>query len=105
MAAPMSDLERDLREKHAAGVKNPKPTLPVTIFGRDDGGPQERISRPLDQTGLPTNAASPFPPVNPMLRELREKVPVDYSRRTQPKSLDHAGVGPGRPPAGGFKVG
>ena len=74
---PMTDLERSLREKLEAGPKNPKPSHPVAII-RDapDDAKQERINRPSDQTGLPTQMA------DRPAREAPQPKPavVDYSR-------------------------
>jgi hypothetical protein len=91
---PMTPLRRDLLDKLAAAKADPgrasaKPR-PITVLGRPDpSAPQERISRPSDQTGLPTNAddaprrAAPQP----------KPAAVDYSRRAPPVRLDSAGRG------------
>ena len=55
---PMTDLERDLRDRLAAGPQNPKPNAPVKVIRDQAGDAQhEHINRPSDQTGLPTHAA------------------------------------------------
>lgn len=51
---PMTALERDLREKLAAGPKNAKPNAPVHIIRDQTGDAQnERINQPSNETGLP----------------------------------------------------
>jgi hypothetical protein len=82
---PMTALERDLRERLAAGPKNSKPNSPVTILGRDRG-PPENISRPSDQTGLPQTAEVSREPSRPAY--------------VKPPRLD----GATKPPPGGFRV-
>jgi hypothetical protein len=86
---PMTELERELREKLAAGPANPRPNAPVHIIrDQPDDAKQERINRPSDQTGLPqTDEVSREPAPRPA-----------YVR---PPRLDGARV----PPPGGFKVG
>jgi len=85
---PMTELERDLREKLAAGPKNAKPNAPVHII-RDQPGDtqQERINQPSNETGLPRTAEVSREPSRPA-----------YAK---PPRLDGARV----PPPGGFKVG
>jgi hypothetical protein len=61
---PITALERDLRERLAAGPKNAKPNAPVEILGRG-GGPPENISRPSDQTGIPRTAEVSRTPSRP----------------------------------------
>jgi hypothetical protein len=82
---PMTALERDLREKLAAGPKNSKPNAPVAILGRDRE-PPENISRPSDQSGLPQTAEVSREPSRPA-----------YAK---PPRLD----GASKPPPGGFRV-
>jgi hypothetical protein len=54
---PMTALERDLREKLAAGPKNAKPNAPVHIIRDQTGDAQnERINQPSNETGLPRTA-------------------------------------------------
>jgi hypothetical protein len=87
-------LEKDLRDRLAAAKADPSRASarprPTTIFGRPDpSAPQERISRPSDQTGLPINAedaprrAAPQP----------KPQAVDYSRRAPRVRLDAPGRG------------
>ena len=102
---PMTDLERDLRDRLAAGPKNPKPSAPVAVI-RDQAGDaqQEHINRPSDQTGLPTQMAD-----RPARETPQQKPTIDYSRGNR-ACVDTAGVGAGPDPATlgnsrGFKVG
>jgi hypothetical protein len=86
---PMTELERELREKLAAGPANPRPNAPVHIIrDQPDDAKQERINRPSDQSGLPQTAE--------VSRE-----PAPRPAYVRPPRLDGARV----PPPGGFKVG
>lgn len=84
---PMTALERDLREKLAAGPKNSRPNAPVNII-RDQAGDalQERINQPSNETGLPRTAEVSREPSRPA-----------YAK---PPRLDRARV----PPPGGIRV-
>jgi hypothetical protein len=85
---PITELERDLREKLAAGPKNSKPSAPVHII-RDQPGDaqQEHVNQPSNETGLPRTAEVSRAPASPPA----------YAR---PPRLDGARV----PPPGGFRV-
>ena len=98
---PMTDLEKDLRDRLAAGPKNPKPTAPVHIV-RDQHGDaaQERVSNPSNQEGLPTQMADRPARVT---TEARPPQP-NYARGAKAAALDCSGVRPGTVPRGGFKV-
>jgi hypothetical protein len=63
---PMTALERDLREKLAAGPKNAKPNAPVHIIRDQTGDAQnERINQPSNETGLPRTAEVSREPSRP----------------------------------------
>jgi hypothetical protein len=84
---PMTDLERDLREKLKAGPKNSKPNAPVHII-RDEpkDAQRERVNQPSNETGLPRTAEVSREPSRPAY--------------VKPKPLDGSRV----PPSGGFRV-
>jgi hypothetical protein len=98
---PMTDLERDLRDRLAAGPKNAKPSHPVKIIRDEaDDAKRERASQPSNQEGLPTQA-----PDRPARETPQPKPTIDYSRGAKAAAaVDRAGVGPGQPPRGGFRV-
>jgi len=75
---PMTALERDLREKLAAGPKNSKPSAPVHII-RDqaDDARHERINQPSNETGLPRTAEVNRTPSRPAYAKPR---PLDGAR-------------------------
>jgi hypothetical protein len=87
-------LEKDLRDRLAAAKANPgrasAKARPITVLGRPDrDAPIERVSKPNDQTGLPTQMADAPRREAPQPKPL----PVDYSRRGPNVRLDSAGRG------------
>jgi hypothetical protein len=85
---PMTELERDLREKLKAGPKNGKPSAPVHIIrDQPDDAQREHTNQPSNETGLPRTAEVSREPASPPA----------YAR---PPRLDGARV----PPPGGFRV-
>jgi hypothetical protein len=83
-----TELERDLREKLAAGPKNAKPSGVVHIIrDQPDDAQRERTNQPSNETGLPRTAE--------VSRE-----PAQRPAYARPPRLDGARV----PPPGGFRV-
>jgi hypothetical protein len=87
-------LRKDLEDRLRAAKANPsRPSAkprPITVLGRPDpSAPEERISRPSDQSGLPTNADDAPRRVAPQPKPQ----PVDYSRRAPVVRIDAPGRG------------
>lgn len=98
LQAPERSDITELRRLAKVPPKNPRPSHPIQRFGPNDSPPERVGSFPEDVPATPSPVSKPMGVATPpSLADVK-------AATTRAAPLDHAGVGRGRVPDGGFRV-